>query len=739
MSTVLNKKVIKDGVGKRVLRMIAAAMLAPAIMIGAASCSKSADDYKPKTSIVKMVEVPAYSYADNSRFVLSGDKFIPKDDDSTMKIVRGLIDGGDPLDYAKKLGPTLRSTWDTVVNNTGLGLMVRVGDAIYIQDPSDNNKIVSESVYWLSISGRAHYFGVSTVESQAFFDGMLIGVDNMVALARADKGAGVFPGWVMRIDKETGQLILDKTTDAAARNSASDADHDLIMGLLIAIDNVRQGIWEDHGYAQRLNQLIGAAEGEYTLIAGTYVLQPSEDYSATEKEHDFRIDYHSPATCFALAQYLESKGDPVKAKQWVKRGQDSIKVYIATLKACNRIPSKAWISEKNGALVVTPYGTQGYDGIRGPERLAEALRYVTLSPDDQKIVENYLSRWGETYTVPGLDAAVYLPLAIHVGDTNAAERLSEQIVGDMSDVSIYKDQRKYFQISVIAKSLLEVLYPYNVKATQDVAGLSKAPSRLAELTVLAPADVYNVADGYFGETPEGFGFIINNNPLQEIKDILPPGNFVINSESMAYGLSKAVADKDWHKVGALLKTIYYFSQLNYQETSATLRLLPWAVIYNGKTFQIAQKGGIANYGNASASDADQVLLAAMMQAVQAGYHDPDLRNFIALYADDFIQYDVAKYAEPDGSIHSLLKSGGFIEPEFDAQTGDSIYQYHTSYPNYKFLQYLADYFKADGMYNTVGSTYRYAVFSQLLLDTKTLMGKIIEAYPTGKDFRNLSM
>ncbi|MDR2430984.1 MAG: hypothetical protein LBD99_01835 [Candidatus Margulisbacteria bacterium] len=730
----------ENGFFKRLRRSIAAALLGPAILIGAVSCGRSAaDSYRPASSGELNIKLSDYNYDDSRRLVYAGGQFVPQEH-SAVALRNLLTADKSPLNYEKALGPRLCGALDDLLNDrSGQGFLVNIGDAYFIQDPSANNRIVSESVYWLRVAGGAHYLGVPAGESQALFDGLLRGMEQMIKLAERNGSGGEFPAWAARI--QDGQLVLDTDTDSAgARNSASDADHDLVMALLVAVDNVERGIWTDKGYDRLLAKFIPALEKEYTVIGGLSVLQPSEDYRAKPEIKDFHLDYFSPETAFSIAHYLHRSGQPEQAKAWAQRGLDSLELLKLCLEQHNYIPAKAWISDD---LRIMPAGRQGWDGIRAPARIAAGLRYLPASGAHSAglipVLQKYLRRWAEGYTVPELDAAVYLPLAAELGAEDTLFAVARVLADGMSDTAIYKENERYFQVSLIMKTCIELLFPYNTLSSPNISLLNlSGSSRLDERRTVFTLEQIAPEKGYYGQTSDGFGYVINNSPsgeLLELQDALPEGYYIINSESLAYGFAQAVAEKNWPRVKALLKTIYYLSQKNYRETNQTTKLLPWAVFYNGQDFQIAQKDGISNYGNASASDADLLLLTAMIKAVEQGEDEQDLRNFIALYANEFIQRNIGVYYDRNNNIHLLLLSGGLIGPRF--LDGDLVYKFYTSYPNYDWLNVIKDYFQQDGLYNTAGSAFYYAIFSQLLEDTQGLLKKIIARYPDPAQFPNV--
>ncbi|GBR76959.1 hypothetical protein NO2_1427, partial [Candidatus Termititenax persephonae] len=177
-------------------------------------------------------------------------------------------------------------------------------EVLFVRQHQLSDKIVSESVYWMRTASAVHNLGVSVKESQDVFDRLLRGMDMLIELGDADPAnAGKqngLPAFAVRIvsnaprydhvtqralpstyqealtawqNKHPGELpvielgytengiqeylVLDAAADGSG-NDASDASHDLVMALLVAVQNVRLGVWNGEGenYTNRLDGLI---------------------------------------------------------------------------------------------------------------------------------------------------------------------------------------------------------------------------------------------------------------------------------------------------------------------------------------------------------------------------------------------------------------------------------------------------------------------------------------------------
>ncbi|MDD5457014.1 MAG: hypothetical protein PHV30_08280, partial [Candidatus Margulisbacteria bacterium] len=175
----------------------------------------------------------------------------------------------------------------------------------------------------------------------------------------------------------------------------------------------------------------------------------------------------------------------------------------------------------------------------------------------------------------------------------------------------------------------------------------------------------------------------------------------------------------------------------------TIKLMPWlSVVKHDNSIEIVKNiqdtGGEfqKNFGNASAADADLDLLTALIMGLQKGWGDSNLKNFIYLYAKDFIYQVMKTYSiNVDGTPQNffLMSKGAFIAAEQD-ENGYIWNSFYPSYPNYKYLQYIAEYFKNDSCTsNSQGSEFMHKQFNKLLSDTKHLMAAVKDKYDISSD------
>jgi len=653
--------------------------------------------------------------------------------DEEYKLKLGAVFGGDPPLSLEQLNTRLLNTWNTIIGDTsGRGLLVRLADGtVFIQDPSQDYKIVSESVYWLRIASGAHKFGVPADESQQFFDDFLKGVDKMTELAAAHGSPGGFPAWITKI-RNTAQgrtLILypGESVDSA-RNSASDADHDYVDALFDALDNVRAGIWKDHGYAKRLNELIPWLAKEYIEQGGRYILNPSEidDWNATFETGKFRPDYLSPKTCFRIAAYLRARG--LDGQDWEKRGLDSWDLLLTFLKKYNYIPAQADIRVENGEFITRPNGAQSWDGIRGPWRMSQALAWLPdLDAGTQALLERYLQSWYRGYTVPSLDAAAYFGLAVRLGDTEQAGKMLERITAAMTENSVYADETRYYQLSLSFLNILEALYPEVLPAGWTPSDPGLAPALQPTETPPAPV-VITETDGNYRRTAAGLGIAVDENLSNNF--YVPSGALAMSGNSLVQEMYKAWQAKDEDRFMSLFEAAYRSSDWNYKETKGSSTLIPRAVTYDSGGFQNIPYPGNKDYGHTSNSGADMGMLAALILGRQNGWGENgwdergNLHWFIAQYTQDFIKQCVESYTDENGDTKFILLRGGFAERyREDEETGLRIYDYHTQHFDETALQIIINYYETeDGlMYNNNEGSYSiHTIFTSLLESCRKL-------------------
>jgi hypothetical protein len=652
----------------------------------------------------------------------------------------------------KTLGSKIQTTLYNIMRGEGGSkLKITLGDEIFIQDPSQpQNGIVSESVYFLRIAAAMP--DDKNNETQEFFDGLLRGFDHMTALGG---GKGVFfPAWTVKI--ENGRLVLNTDRDADAYNSAADADHDLIMALLIAVQNVQAGQWQDHGYAERLEKLIDGLAAEYDSVGRWAALKPSEDWH----EGWFYLDYLSPETCFALAQYLKAK-DPndSRAEFWQKCGEDSLEIYAACLEQIGWVPERALLdADENGDLrvkAVSGRGLQGWDGIRAPKRIAAGLPYYAdkLTEKQKAVFMEYLNNWndpaGKAYGMsPALTAAAYLPLAVQLGAVDVAADLLSVLVRE-DTAAVYANQDQYYETSLILKALVDVRSPYVLGKLYPIGNYTPA-WRLE--------DVCDPQHGYYGQVGVmgsfgALGFVVNPDPPSQFERY-GVNAYLITAESMVSGLADALASNDIARFQAIFNMIEALCIKNYNEGKARRLFLPRVVVLKPRdeAYKLSfsweeNKGDFSipggNDGKSSSSGADLMLLALLIKALDLDFHTgavrlPDflydtqsrIKNFIARYAGEMVKNsgDIYPYTDENGVMRLLLTPGGLIGGHESPRDQSFIYEYHTDYvQNLDVLRTIVQYFKPGRflrLNNKFGSSELYTIFSALLSDTERLKATI---------------
>lgn len=360
----------------------------------------------------------------------------------------------------------------------------------FVQDPSQKNQIVSEGqAYWMLLAaGYARLDPARKNFYQERFDGLLNGTLAMTELARSAGSGGSFPAWVVKVVNGRLELNTDKG-GAGARNSASDADLDIVRALIWAQQLVEQGVWADHGYAQKIKELVDAAEDLFDKSTGRYLMGISED-----EPGNYRFDYFAPASCLEIAQYCDKHGlGERRIEFWQKAAQDSWAVIKAAFESTGNIPAEGELTvAADQSLSVSEITPQGWDGIRGPWRLGDY--YLTRQKDtpDQELAVKFLTMADQTYTVPALDAAAYLPIALAAGDYGVARNLLGQIESS-SGLTVYGETRRYYQTTLIALALMTSLFPnqpVNLSSAQ-VAGVSTIkPSPLDKVSFYSKSVYY---------------------------------------------------------------------------------------------------------------------------------------------------------------------------------------------------------------------------------------------------------
>jgi hypothetical protein len=784
MTDIFYTKQIADG-----QKAVKALMLGTGIMAGAAVLSGCRPDYRsPADRVIARAETDLANplkYADNkptqSALASSLQRQLYSTQTGKMESVLGKISSG--------LYGEWRSLWCDDSRRNGLLRRLRNADGEEMffvrqdlvdkyrqnEDGKDvrvekNDLVVSESVYWMLTATRLPYLGISTMDTQDFFDGMLRGMSALTELGsqNPDNPAAIsnFPAYSGKLVYEAeGQLALqydDTRLDANGRpintvNSAADADHDLVMALLQARDNVRKGIWQDriikwrgveYNYSGLYEELRAALENEYHDLDGLSVLHPSEDYTADSAARNLRFDYLRPGQCFAFAEDLlaeaaqeedaaEKKILEEEAQRWIARGQAGMDIYLACLDTGignpGYIPAQGWLTVEQTAagriIHIEANGRQSYDGSRGPLNIAAGLRYPqywTGSVRQQEMLKQYVRHWNG-YTNLQLDAVSFWPLALALGETNTADYITDALAANLSRNGLYpgtyvdiprddpvydadgkqigftqRIQSSYFGASYSAHVLTDMLFPYDPDA-RSAKALNRRPS--GDLLERAQ----RVADGQYYRQLGALGFVFHNN-LRDVaginmEELLPTGWQLVTSEGLSYELLNALADyqnpqlKESAKarVQALVKTMIYFSALNHRATDTTLLLLPWAVAVSpdGQDFRILQAPGQPDLGKASAPDADLLILAGLIKVKEFGLGDAVTNYVIHRYAEALLKHDTRLYQSADGRWLRFLNAGGYRGAEQDPYADAELVEFYTSYQITSAMQIIQQYFQRD--------------------------------------------
>ncbi|MDR1453226.1 MAG: hypothetical protein LBJ25_04560 [Candidatus Margulisbacteria bacterium] len=348
---------------------------------------------------------------------------------------------------------------------------LRTPNGIFIKDPSQNNQIVSEGqAYWQALS--ADLARINPAQARTYqdnFDGLLKGTQHMIKLAKDSGNRGEFPAWKV---KATGSSVtLDRDSYGPTANSAADADLDIVRSLIYAQDLVERGVWTDRGYAKLLDTLLPAAQNLFRDQGGIRVLRPSEDWDGFHF-----TDYLDPAAYKEIAQYLTKRGQTSAAAFWEKAAVDSMKLYAEALNDTGTFPANINIkvhSASDIAVSAANNTNMSYDGIRAPWRIARYIIMFAENNAEAQAAKNALAlgsrnRFSHTYGRE-MDAAMYLPLSIALGDT-----ASSDLSGRIFNGSI--DSNKYFENTLELLGLVDAVFPHQVDINASAASSAPAPA-----------------------------------------------------------------------------------------------------------------------------------------------------------------------------------------------------------------------------------------------------------------------
>lgn len=331
----------------------------------------------------------------------------------------------------------------------------------FIQDPSQNNQIVSEGQsYWMILSSDMARLDPKNANLyQRNFDSILNGTKSMIQLSKDARNAGEFSAWKVKKD-DTGKVVLDKDKFGFTCNSAADADLDLIRALTYAQDLAKQGVWVDKGYSDLAKKLIvHAKDNLFKNVKDVLVMKPSEDWDSFNFS-----DYLAPATCAEIASFAKEYGmDSSVYDFYNKAATDSMVLYKEILADVGEFPShvKFLIKDKNNITVTRVNNTaQSYDGIRSPWEIG---RYIISANEDlseeKTAVQSLMAgeKKGYNFTAQTqMDNAMYLPLAVGVGDSKSIDKISRNIAsGSMPS-------NKYFENTLYLLGVIDSYFPRKI-------------------------------------------------------------------------------------------------------------------------------------------------------------------------------------------------------------------------------------------------------------------------------------
>ncbi|MDR1113652.1 MAG: hypothetical protein LBL50_01000, partial [Candidatus Margulisbacteria bacterium] len=341
------------------------------------------------------------------------------------------------------------------------------------------------------------------------FDALLKGTQYMIKLAKDSGNRGEFPAW--KIKQSGSSVVLDRDQYGPTANSAADADLDIVRSLVYAQNLVERGIWANRGYDRLLNTLLPQARRLFVEQNGVLVLGPSEDWN------DFSFtDYLDPAGYKEIAAYLTKQGKAADAAFWEKAAGDSMKLYAETLNDTGTFPAQINVRVRSASdiNVTTANNTSMYyDGIRSPWRIARYIIMFAENNAEAQAAKNALAHGDRNNfnhtSSREMDAAMYLPLSVALGDTSAANLADRIFNGKMP-------QNNYFENTLELLGLVDVVFPQKVDInstptavpvvrTQPVAPASQAAALNNKPVALPTA----VGSGWGKEVR----YTVNNNTL----------------------------------------------------------------------------------------------------------------------------------------------------------------------------------------------------------------------------------
>lgn len=598
------------------------------------------------------------------------------------------------------------------------------GNALYVRDPLNLGRITSESsTYWMTLMVRLAELDPANKKIYSdVYQSLYNGIQKMISLSKADGNPGVFPGWVFTLN-ETG-LVLNKSVDKAAANSASDADMDLIRTLIEGRKIFGTTVIAD----KDLQVFISAAEKMLVPLGTYYALKPSEDWNDF-----FYTDYFCPGTAKIIADYCTEKGLVDKASLWTKAAQGMFDTLVEVIAQKNEVPARCSLSFTSGRLTVTTIMEQGADGMRGAWRLADAIPFVKMTPAQRSVLEKYVQTPlpFTKYFAPG----PYLALSARLGlgrTTELLRKTKDAILATSSyygntlnllgTLDVMRQQKTVFATPLVLPDSIKTISASKI-ATVEVKPLITG----VEGTVI---DYESWKSTYVRRV--GGHTIVINNDIAGTRLALAGYKEVVVSEGLGYGLLLAVQNNDLGLFQELMATIQYLSEANYTATQKTTYLLPWVTdinlsIINKDATQMSDSNPLD--GRPSAADADLDIIAALIMGAKkfAGRFnvivDQQLNNLINRFAQEFMTHDVAVIPAVSSrtavSNMYVLKQGAFIE---------STPAYMEIYPAYAYgpwFQMISAYYGGDTFDS--GVPYIAEFFRKLAADSVRLQEDISSA------------
>ncbi len=256
-------------------------------------------------------------------------------------------------------------------------------------------------------------------------------------------------------------------------------------------------------------------------------------------------------------------------------------------------------------------------------------------------------------------------------------------------------------------------------------------------TFLVPWKMY-VSEGEVNKL--SFNTIFGSNDLSvRVYDLLK-ANGVINDDGKI-DIDKIVSVNSLIENSSELKSIVSKKQLNSLIKS----------LKDPFPFEIASRADNRYYGNASASDSDIDICAALIKGLKKwswASKDRELRYLVYSYARHILDQDVKmfSYLDENGNNHfKLILGTGALVPGLDkeysieekagipfakeatptSKQSGIFYEFFPSYPSDNFIKEIRDFFKSDHQKRFEGSDHLYRNYNKLLVDSNDFRGQLL--------------